>query len=168
MAHVIYSKHLPKSLNTLTERLLRPAGRRRGFAEGRLLADWPLIVGEELASHAIPQKIARRGNHPGSLHIITEPAWALELQYMEPVILERIATFFGYRLIARLVIHQAPVPQPKPPAPLAPSPDPLPDSPLFTSHEDGPLKDTLRRLGAAIHSRSAACNPAKDTQYEDV
>jgi hypothetical protein len=158
----------PQSLGTLVERATRPAGRKRGFAEIRLLSDWGLIVGEELAAYTIPQKISQSKNQPATLHVMVEPAWAMELQYMEPVVLERIAGFFGYRLISRIVIHQGPIP-PRAAAPqLVPDTEPLPDTELFAGHEDGALKDALRRLGASIHNRSDTCNQAKDRQYEDV
>jgi hypothetical protein len=36
--------------------------------------------------------------------------WALQLQHLEPLVLERINGFFGYRAVARLVLQQGPLP----------------------------------------------------------
>lgn len=135
------------------ERITRPANRKRGFAEQRLLSEWPTIVGSELARHAVPQKMIHRTDG-GSLHLLVESAWATEIQYSEALILERIASFFGHRAVSRLVLHQGPVPATTPRAVEEAPVAPLPDTPLFASHEDGPLKETLRRLGARIKQRT--------------
>ena len=66
------------------------AFRRRGFSRARVITDWSSIVGEELARNSQPQKIAN-----GVLTVLVTPGHALILQHLEPVILERIATFCG-------------------------------------------------------------------------
>ena len=98
-------------LKDLVGKVTRPAMQKRGFYESRLLSEWPQIVGETIANYCIPQKIVhdryeREGN---KLHLIVDPAWAMDVQYMESVMLERIAAYFGYRAIERILIVQAPV-----------------------------------------------------------
>ena len=153
---VRYNNRLPKHVSALLERITQPATRKRGFAEHRLLADWVKIIGPELATHAIPQKIVHNQQSGGCLHIIVEPAWAMEVHYMEPLILERIATFFGYRSITRLTLHQGPLPATNILPVQMDIPPPLPDSPLFATHEDGPLKEALQRLGAQVKKQRDA------------
>jgi hypothetical protein len=84
-----------------------PIFKKRGFAEAGILTDWPAIVGEHLARHTMPEKIAfaRGARSAGTLHIVTESAFAPELQHLEPQVLERINGYFGYFAVARLRIQ---------------------------------------------------------------
>lgn len=98
-------------LKDLVNNVTKPAMQKRGFYESRLLSEWPQIVGDTIANYCIPQTIVhdryeREGN---KLHLLVDPAWALEVQYMEAVMIERIATYFGYRAIERIVITQSPI-----------------------------------------------------------
>lgn len=103
----------PSSLGRLTDMLVKPALKKRGFAEHRLLTDWPMIVGEECARFATPKKLSfprstenGRAEEGGTLHVDVLSAYALELQYQQPAILEKITQYFGYRAITRIVMHQ--------------------------------------------------------------
>ena len=83
---------------------------RRGLAFGPLLADWASIMGQDLAAHAVPAKLAfppgRRDE--AVLHLRVTPAAALEIQHAAPQILERINACLGHRAVARLKLIQAP------------------------------------------------------------
>lgn len=154
MSQVRYYSSIPKPIGNLLERITRPANKKRGFTEQRLLTEWAQIVGPELAAYSIPQKIAynRHANNAAALHILVTPAWAIEIQYMEPVILERIATFFGYNAVTRLIIHQGMTPPSRLSPKIQPETAPLPDGPLFAAHEEGTLKDTLRSSDLPFHT----------------
>lgn len=86
----------------------REALKKRGFFEYRLIQDWPQIVGSHLSRVSSPQKIAFEMNKKtdGVLHVEVLSASAPEFQHFQPMILERIATYFGYKAIGRIVIHQ--------------------------------------------------------------
>ena len=86
----------------------REALKKRGFSEFRLIEDWPQIVGAQLANVSCPQKISFEMNKKsgGVLHVDVLSASALEFQHMQPVILERIAAYFGYKAVGRMVLHQ--------------------------------------------------------------
>ncbi|MBT5660190.1 MAG: DUF721 domain-containing protein, partial [Rhodospirillaceae bacterium] len=63
--------------------------RRRGFAETRILTDWPLIIGERLAPHCVPEKLVFRGKQRdgGILHLRVHAPLAIEFQHLEPRII---------------------------------------------------------------------------------
>lgn len=146
------------TLGALMPKLTHSARAKRGFHEERLLLEWPRIVGEELTRHCVPQKVAhdRHQQHAARLHLLCEPAWAIEIQYMEPMILEKIAVFFGYKAIEKLVIHQGPLPE----KPTTRKPKILPDQPLeartaalLDQVQDPEMKAALSRLAQAIHTQ---------------
>ena len=92
--------------------------RRRGFAEANILTHWPDIVGAQIAADTAPQRLifptgSRRG---GTLHVHVAGALATELQHLEPLVVERINTFFGYGAVARFKLVQAPLPPAPQPA----------------------------------------------------
>jgi hypothetical protein len=116
-----------RRLPELLGRLLDPAARRRGLAQARLLTDWPLVVGPQLAARCQPVRLAGgRDGAGGVLTIHVSSASALELQHGAPQLIERINGFFGYPAVARLRLIQAPPPRPvkrpgpRPVRPLAP------------------------------------------------
>ena len=76
--------------------------RKHGFAHAELLTDWPHVVGERLADATVPEKLTR----DGTLTVRVSPGFALELQHMEPQVLERITTYFGHRAVRRLKLVQ--------------------------------------------------------------
>ena len=57
-------------------------------------------------------------------------AWRLKQQGMQPVIIERINSYFGYRAVARLSMIRGPLPPRRDPAPEAP---PVPDAAALES-----------------------------------
>lgn len=108
----------PQAIAATIGRLTRPVLARRGFAEAGIIAEWPNIVGSALAAQTCPLKIVfQRGQRgDGVLHLrIASGAMATQLQHLEPLIVERINVYFGYRAVARLAITQGPLPRrPKP------------------------------------------------------
>lgn len=145
--------------------LLKPAVKARGFAEARVLTDWPNIVGAQLASHTQP--IAVRGQPGGKrvLHVAVAQAYATQLHYAQPMILERIATYFGARaidavqVVATLDAHSAPsASAPTLPAipMLATKPKAAPIAasiPLPALNLDDPLEAALADLAKALQER---------------
>jgi hypothetical protein len=102
-----------RRLPELLQRLLDPAARRRGLAEARLLTDWPLVIGPQLAARCQPVRLAgAQSGAGGVLTIHVGGASALELQHSAPQVLERINGFFGYPAVARLRLIQAPPARP--------------------------------------------------------
>lgn len=102
-----------RALADMLPRLVRRALGRRGFAETRIVTHWREIVGEALAKHTLPERIAfpRGARDGGNLHLLAEGGFALELQHLQPLLIERVNAFFGYGAIARVTIVQAPIPR---------------------------------------------------------
>ena len=87
-------------------RTAAPALQKRGFHQSDLISHWEEIVTPEFAIHTSPQKlIFPRGNRTGGILTIRTPApLALEMQHLEPLLLERVNTFFGYRAVDKIIL----------------------------------------------------------------
>jgi hypothetical protein len=131
---------------------------RHGLAEGGLVTDWAAIVGETIAERSLPLRLSFTGGErrEGTLHVRVSGALALELQHLEPLVLERINGYFGYRAVARLRIHQGPVPsahEPRRPPATAPTAETEAEiAGLLSSVEDEALREALRGLGHSLRS----------------
>lgn len=115
------SAKLPWSqpLGGLVQAAIDPVLTRRGFGLNGVVLYWEDIVGERLAAMSRPVKVqwpARR-NGPSAeddgaraaLVVRVETSYALELQHLAPVVIERVNASFGWGCIARLVLMQGPV-----------------------------------------------------------
>lgn len=104
-------KEPPRGMKTLggaLHEVVAPVYRARGFAEAKLLSDWLKVVGSEMAEKATPLKVTfPQGQHiGGTLVVAVQGGYALEIQHLEPLILEKIATYLGYRAVNRMKIVQ--------------------------------------------------------------
>ncbi|RDJ23610.1 DUF721 domain-containing protein [Bosea caraganae] len=157
-----------KPLADLIDDCLAPALAAQGFAGRAIAAFWPEIVGERLATRSRPLKIdwPRRRPAPGEMSepavmvVRVEGAFALEMQQLAPLVLERVNTHLGWRAVGKLVLKQGPVEAPAP----KPAPAPAPLDPATISRvahqvahiEDPELRAALARLGQAVSRRPAA------------
>lgn len=155
------------AVSTQLNRVTAAVRRRRGLSEAGLIADWPAIVGEELAAECLPQRLVRGADGTGgTLHIRVSGPLALELQHLEPLVIERINGFFGYRAIARLALRQGPL-APRPQRRKIAPPQPAPDAaarlaPLLAGVEDEELRAALERLGRGVLARRPMDSDATD------
>jgi hypothetical protein len=94
--------------SALAPAMAKPAA-KRGFREARLLAEWPAVVGEQLAQRTRPERLDRRGGAP-TLRLLVAPGWATEVQHMAPQITQRINQYFGQAMVERLALRQGPIP----------------------------------------------------------
>jgi len=78
-------------------------------------AKWSEIVGSFFVQHSEPQKIssiAKLTNEEGKtlydrfLHVNVSPAAAVEFQHFQDKIIEKINSYFGYKAIKGIKIHQ--------------------------------------------------------------
>lgn len=147
---------MPRRLNAMFVKQLAPAFRRRGFAIAEILTRWPAIVGVDLARHACPERVQFDAGKAdaATLKLRVAPGFALEMQHLAPLILERINTFYGYNAVARLKFTQGPVAASGRPARgvrRALSPDEaLRLEALLSPINDPALKSALRRLGDGL------------------
>jgi len=109
----------PKPLADLVGPTLGPALAARGFAAVDIVANWPDFVGERLAAFTQPLKVdwprrpkgeaADAPSAPASLVVRVESAFALDLQHLAPLVVERINAHYGWRCVGRLVLKQGAV-----------------------------------------------------------
>lgn len=150
-----------KSLSAEVEQLVKPVFKAQGFAEHRILTQWDKIVGADLAAGSVPKKLTfpKGQRENGTLHVtVASGARALELQHMQPMILERIAMFFGYRAISRVVFLQDATlnPAPKRRRKVAQQQADAGLQDLVSACNDEELKNSLLLLGMTlnIHKQS--------------
>jgi hypothetical protein len=141
-----------KRLGATVPGLIRPLAKARGTALASMLAEWPLIVGDELARVSLPEKLTGT-----TLRLLVAPSAALVLQHDAPQIMARINTYYGRSAVSRLALVQGPLPAAAPPR--RPARPVLPahrQAALKTATEgisDDRLKAALERLGRAILAR---------------
>lgn len=101
----------PRAIGSLIGKPARAALVKRGFAQADILSNWLSIVGPNLADNSSPEKLNyhKKSNNEATLRVRVAPGWAPEFQHFEPLIIDRINSFFGYRAVARLQLIQAPI-----------------------------------------------------------
>ncbi len=149
-----------KPLAELIDDCIAPALAAQGFAGRAIVSLWPEIVGERLGTRSRPLKIdwPRRRPAPGeatepaTLVVRVEGAFALEMQQLGPLVIERVNTHLGWRAVGKLVLKQGPVA-----APPQRKPVPVLDAAAVARVEeqvspiaDEGLRDALARLGRAV------------------
>lgn len=103
--------------------ILAPAFKRRGFAQTDIVLRWGEIVGATLADQCRPERLAwprvidgqeRSAAADGAiLHLSVTPGWATEIQHLEPLLIERVNRFFGWRAVTGIRMRQVHL-KPKP------------------------------------------------------
>jgi hypothetical protein len=90
----------------LTDRV-RKSAESRGFAQTKLLTQWPEIVGPQMAQMARPIKVTFPNKSlGGTLTVLTTGAQAPMLQMQLPQMLDRVNTAYGYRAIEKIRVTQ--------------------------------------------------------------
>lgn len=143
----------PKTLESCIEPLTRPVLKAQGLAGSRILTEWENIVGSSLASHCMPEKLSFPPGKKtgGTLTISVESGFATELQHMQHIIMERMASYFGYQAITRISISHSWV-KTDDSAPLPPLPAVLPknSASMTQSVEDPELRKVLESFANTL------------------
>ena len=86
--------------------LTKKALGRFGFSYIGLITDWEVIMGPEISRQSAPEKLTfpRNKRECGVLRLRAESGAALTIQHLQPQILDRINTYFGYRAVVQLKI----------------------------------------------------------------
>ena len=158
----------PLSLAQALEGCIAPVLRRQGFGEAEIVTDWPQIVGARLAAVSAPVRLAwpptppraaPDAARPATLCVRVEGAFALELQHLAPLVMERVNARLGWRCVARLQLLQGPAPRPRTKASVAPAPttaDSERAERAAAGVEDDALRGALARLGARVFAQERA------------
>lgn len=145
----------PRALGDCVDKVTKPVFQKHGIAETRLIRDWERIVGPLVARSAWPHSLTftKGKSDGGTLTILVTPAFALELQYMETALLERIAAYFGFRAVSRITLRQWQPPQEKnAPAKVEKKTANTPFT-LPVSIEDPELEAALTALGQRLQNQ---------------
>ena len=82
----------PQLLTTLIADTVKKHGWQAEVTGGRIINNWPDIMGEEIASHSHVEKL----DDEGTLHIRTDTtAWATQLRLLQPQILAELGKRYG-------------------------------------------------------------------------
>lgn len=144
----------PKTLSQCIEPITRPVLKKQGLAGSRIISEWRSIVGEKLATRCIPQKLSFSAGKKidGTLSIAVESGFATELQHNQPLILERLATYFGYKAVSRITISHTYISEQEKPEPTTKRKSPLPQSCIDITRdiEDEELRTALTNIARTL------------------
>jgi len=111
---------VPKTIGETVKKINKIYANKFGKIEYLILSKWPQIVGVFFADHSEPEKISyitenvNEMNEPiyqNTLYVKVSPAAAVEFQHYQDKIIEKINSYFGYKAIAELRLHQNFVPK---------------------------------------------------------
>jgi hypothetical protein len=96
-----------RSLASVIDNVTKAYRKEHGDVLYNLIKLWPKIIGDRLSRISMPVKLQfSKGNTNGTLIIeVMSPAFSLEVQAMEHIIVQKVAVFFGYQSIARIRVQ---------------------------------------------------------------
>jgi hypothetical protein len=96
-----------RSLASVIDNVTKEYRKEHGDILYNLIKLWPKIIGDRLSRISMPVKLQfSKGNTNGTLIIeVMSPAFSLEVQAMEHIIVQKVAVFFGYQSIARIRVQ---------------------------------------------------------------
>ena len=90
----------PQRLGALLPGYVADMGWEQPMADARVFAQWPVLVGAEVAAHSEPQSL-----RDGELRVTAEStAWATQLRLLSGTLLARLVAELGPHVVTRLVI----------------------------------------------------------------
>jgi predicted nucleic acid-binding Zn ribbon protein len=90
----------PQRIGPLLAGYFDERGWDRPLAEARVFAEWPALVGAEVAAHCVPQSLSK-----GELRIAAEStAWATQLRLLASTLLARLVAELGPQVVTKLII----------------------------------------------------------------
>jgi hypothetical protein len=148
-----------RAIGVESSRATAPIRRKRGFFEASVFSDWHDIVGDDLADQCVPMRLVRGPEgEGGTLHVKVTGPLALELQHLEPQVIERINSFYGFRAVAGLRLHQGPIsaPERRQPSetPQAEASDMAQLDENLAAVDDPELRRALREFGESVLARN--------------
>ena len=147
---------------------------KRGLGGAALAANWREIVGETIDRVARPIQLQWPPRGPradpektggGTLILRVESAFALQIQYSGPTIIERVNAHLGWACVSRIALRQGPLEA----RPGRRKPPPAPSEELrrkadaaVAGVEDEELRAALARLGARVFEANAGGEKERD------
>lgn len=149
-----------RPLADLVGRAIDPVLARQGFGESDVVLYWEDIVGERLAAMSEPLCLrwpprgkVQRDHMPATLVVRVEGGYALELQHVSSLVIERVNAHLGFACVGRIAIKQGPLerrPSAKAPRRPPPAEAVAAAEAAVMGVEDEALRRALSRLGARI------------------
>lgn len=172
---IIKRTYKTSSIADIARRINNVAFRRYGFARSEILMHWPEIVGSVLARSSLPERLVmpKKNNQMetkgGVLHIRVNGSFAPEMQHLEPLVIDRINSYYGFNAVHRLICHHGIIEEQKP---LKIYEQPiLSDSQKNKLHKmlkdvkDGELRESLFQVGAELLSRDKPLEIEKTKRF---
>ncbi|GAO97737.1 hypothetical protein Cva_00376 [Caedimonas varicaedens] len=147
----------PRPLAKMMTYILKPALRSRSAHEATLMLDWIKIIKPDLAQRCYPERLifARGQKEEGTLVIAADSGSSLLIQHSEPLLIDCINAYFGYKIVGKIKIRHTRISFGKKEKSFVKE-MPVkenPDDPLFDSINDPELKAALGRLKAVYYSK---------------
>jgi predicted nucleic acid-binding Zn ribbon protein len=90
----------PHPIGELVAGYVEERGWQRPLAEARVFAEWPALVGADVAAHCVPAAL-----RDGELRIAAEStAWATQLRLLSATLLARLVAELGADVVTKLVV----------------------------------------------------------------
>jgi predicted nucleic acid-binding Zn ribbon protein len=90
----------PQRIGSVLRDVVGARGWERPLADARIFAEWPALVGPDVAAHCSPTAL-----RAGELRITAEStAWATQLRLLSTALLSRLRAELGADVVVRLVI----------------------------------------------------------------
>ena len=111
---------IPQKFGDTLKKINRNFSSKYGRLEFIIQSKWPEIVGLYFVDFSEPKNISKITSYEGefgeniyknTLNVSVAPSAALEFQHYKDTILEKINSFFGYKAIIDLRIHQNYIPK---------------------------------------------------------
>lgn len=159
-----------RPLADLVGAVIDPVLARQGFGQSDVVLFWEEIVGERLAAMSEPLCLrwpprgkTQREHVPGILVVRVEGGFALELQHVSDLVIERVNAHLGFAAIDRIAIRQGPLARQRiaKASRAPPSADAMAAADLTVAgvHEEA-LRAALVRLGARVNEATQSRKPS--------
>lgn len=154
-----YSKRNSHALNLgrIISKVVKPVLKTRGFYDVDIISEWENIIGPEWAKQTCPHKLSfsAHSRRSGTLHLLVTPGASVLIQHIQPMIVDRINTYFGFDAVSRLKIIHGYVPVTRLPKSKSGTTEiaPIPD---VQDISDPDLKDALERWGQGLAQEKLA------------
>lgn len=90
------------------EKIVRPVFAKHGKIFAEVMINWSKIAGVAFGQKTSPYKIttaAEKGRKINILHVkASNSATGLEFAYQQDIIMERIAIYFGYKAVDKIIV----------------------------------------------------------------
>jgi predicted nucleic acid-binding Zn ribbon protein len=92
----------PRAIGAELADVLRARGWDDRLAAARVVARWPVVVGDAVAAHCQPSRL----DEDGTLQVVADSAaWATQLTYLQGKLLDRLATECGPGLVRQIQVR---------------------------------------------------------------